>query len=317
MTTKKRARLNCPLCKESDLKVVRKGVRGDAEKEVYGCTECDIHFLEPPNCDLRDYYRDEYRKNHSSAIGEDLGPKERFDLMRPLMQMRESVFRENIPPGSKVLEVGCSSGFFLDTIRGDYSCYGAEWNPDDAAYVRDELGLPCEEGNLDEIYPGQTFTVIAAYHVLEHVADPMEWIRVAKSRLIGGGWLCLEVPNIDNALLSIYNAPGFSDFYYRKPHLTYFNMPSLAKALGLNGFEARVALHEPYSITNHINWILNGSPQADAQTAQLSLAPVPLDHPAAGVMNRWFTRIDREYKVLLDTMKATSSLMAVGRKREI
>ena len=316
-TLKKKERpSSCTLCGYNKIALVRTGIREDADAEVYGCLNCGFQFLSSPDYDLRAYYREEYRKSHSYVIGEELSPKAQFDLMRPLMEERVKHFKEYIPKGSKVLEVGCSSGFFLDAIRDEYTVYGNEWNPAEAQFVRD-MGIPCSEEALQDAFAGENFTVIVAYHVLEHSPNPVEWLKLVKDRLIGGGYIHLELPNTENALTGIYNIPSFRDRYYRMPHLGYWNKDTLAGALGTLGFEARISLREEYSLGNPLRWLLTGAPDPNVQLARAPYLPVPPAHPAAPVVNRFFANFDRQYKNLLDTLKASSLLVAVGRKREI
>lgn len=171
-------------------------------------------------------------------------------MMRPFMKDRAAAFREHVPVGSSVLEIGCSSGYFLDAIQKDYIVFGNEWNPEDAAFVRDVRKIPCEEGDMSEVYPGETFSAICAYRVLEHVPDPIEWLKQIRSRLVVGGWLLLEVPNRNDALVSLYDIPTFKDFWYRKPHITYWRIETLTAALEQIGFEAEVSSYQEYNSNN-------------------------------------------------------------------
>jgi len=281
------------------------------------CNSCGYLFLEPPSYDLRTFYREEYRKTYSNTPGTVLAPQQHFDMMKPLAALTIEAVKELIPKGAKILEIGCSSGFLLDALREDYEVCGNEWNPEDAAFVRDTLKIPCSEEPLEDAYPGQTFSAIIALQVLEHIPRPLEWLRLLKSRLIGGGWLYLEVPNSDDALASVYRLPEFQERWFRKSHLGYFNMHNLAGALSVVGFEAQIRQRQRYSLGNHLWWQFIREPMPDAQKAQSVFQPVPKEHPASYVLNRWFTRIDREYRGLLDGLKACDTLIAAGRKREI
>ncbi len=309
--------LTCTLCAAPNTVVIRKGVRDNPDEPVRVCNSCGFLFLEPPAYDLRTFYREEYRKSYSNAPGKVLTPQQHFDMMKPLIDQTVSAFTEAVPKGAKVLEIGCSSGFFLDAIRKDYEVSGNEWNPEDAAFVRDTLGIPCSEEPLETAYPGQSFTAIVALQVLEHIPKPIEWLTLLKSRLIGGGWVYLEVPNSDEALSSVYRLPEFQERWFRKSHLGYYNMHNFAAALGTVGFEAQIRQRQRYGLGNHLWWQFLRQPMPDALRAQAVYQPVPKEHPASFVLNRWFARIDREYRGMLDALKACDTLVAVGRKREI
>jgi SAM-dependent methyltransferase len=306
----------CPLCRSQEVSVHHVGVREDPTKQVYRCTHCQLQFLEPRD-DLRAYYRDEYRKTHESTIGQILSAEDRYKIHRPFAQVPAESFKEDVPEGSSVLEVGCSSGAFLDALGTEYDRYGLEWNPEDAAFVRDVGELPCEEGGLLDCYPGKKFDAIVAIQVFEHVADPIEWLRQLKSRLIGGGWVYLEVPNVMEALNSAYPTEEFRNWYYRDAHVTYWEPNNLASALGSVGFEAKVGLRQRYGLRSHMNWIENRYPLPDYMTACQPFVPVPRNHPFAPALNRWWRRIDQEYRIQMETLQLADTLTAIGRRREI
>ena len=306
----------CPLCQSQEVSVHRTGVREDPTKPVYRCSHCQLQFLEPRE-DLHEYYRNQYRKDHESTVGAALTPEERYHIHRPFAQVSADNFKEDVPEGASVLEIGCSSGAFLDALGSEYDRYGLEWNPDDAAFVRDVGELPCEEGELLEAYPGKKFDAIVALQVFEHVADPIEWLRPVKSRLIGGGWIYLEIPNVMEALNSAYATEEFRDWYYRDSHVTYWEPNNFASALGAVGFEAKVAVRQRYGIRSHLNWMENGHPLPDYLTACQPFRPVPYAHPFAPALNRWWRRIDMEYRIQMETLQLADTLTAMGRRREI
>ena len=307
----------CSLCASDKTVEIRKGVRENPTEPVYICNSCGFLFLTTPTYDLREFYREEYRKTYSSAPGTVLSPEQHFNLMKPLMERSVAAFRELVPKGGTVLEIGCSSGSFLDAIRGDYEVYGNEWNERDAAYVRDTLGIPCSEEQLEQAFPGKKFTAIVALQVVEHVPAPAAWLKLVRSRLIGGGWVYLETPNSDEALVSIYGSSEYRDRWFRKAHLGYFNMHNLGIAINVAGFNGLIRGRQRYGLGNHIWWQFRGEPMPDPVRAQGTYLPVPKGHPAANVLNRFFFRIDQEYRNTLDTLKAWDTLIATGRNRDI
>ena len=315
--TKKNDDLTCPVCQKYQAYVYHIGVREDPEQPVYLCGYCRLLFIEPPFQDLREYYREEYRKSHEYKPGKILTPEERFGISQALMQDSARVFMENIPEGNSVLEVGCSSGGFISHLIGKYDCFGNEWNPEDATFVRDIGETPCEEGEFEDIYPGKTFGAIVAIHVLEHVPDPIGWLKQVREKLIGGGYLYLEVPNANDLLVSAYDIPAYKQWWYRQPHITYWNADVLAAALTSMGFEAKVTFCQRYGLRNHFNWLTNGMPMNDPIEARASYRPVPKDHPAAASVNREWIRLDKQYRIMVEALLATDSLRVIARRRDI
>jgi SAM-dependent methyltransferase len=224
---------------------------------------------------------------------------------------------EKVPEGGSVLEIGCSAGGFLSHLQGKYELYGAEWNPEDAEFVRSVGETPCEEGNLADIYPNKTFTAIVGLHLLEHQANPIDFLRQCRDRLIGGGYLWLEVPNLGDALLSAYDIPAFDERWYREVHITYWNLHLLASTLATLGFEAQVSMRQTYGLVNHINWQLNGEPMSDPLAARKIWRPVVKSQPHAMSLNRLWARLDKEYRIHMETLQCADTLVALARRQQI
>jgi SAM-dependent methyltransferase len=276
-----------------------------------------MRFLDVEGFDVREYYRSEYRKKHNYIPGKKMTPEERFLLMRPVVAERARFFKDHVPHGGSVLEIGCSSGFFLDAIQDTYDVYGSEWDAQDAAYVRDVGGLPCEEGDLADIYPGKSFSAICAYRVLEHQPNPVEWLKQVATRLVSGGYIVVEVPNSEEALLTLYDIPEFKDFWWREAHPVNFNLSNLIDTMLNGGFESNGHTYQEYSLRNHMEWLWNRKPMQDPIEAREFYAPVAKDHPASPWMNRLFRNMDKEYRNELVTAKAGNVIRAVGRRLDI
>lgn len=307
----------CPVCRSEKSRIYHIGVREDAERLVYICSHCRLQFIEPPFTNLREYYREEYRKSHETRPGEQMTSEERFKVDQILSHGSSLVFKDHVPKGMSVLEIGPSSGGFLSHLQDDYECYGNEWNPEDAAYIRDVGDLPCEEGDISEVYPGKKFGCIAARAVIEHVADPIAWLLSLKERLIGGGWLYLETPNANDPLLTVYDIPEYKMFWYRMPHITYWNAEVLAATLTRCAIQARVSYFQRYGLMNHMSWNITRAPMPDPIAARQLWKPVNKTHPAAPTWNRDTVNIDQQYRLSCEAHLATDSLRVIGCQREI
>ena len=119
------------------------------------------------------------------------------------------------------------------------------------------------------------------------------------------------------ALNSAYPTEEFRNWYYRDAHVTYWEPNNLASALGSVGFEAKVGLRPRYGLRSHMNRIENRYPLPDYMTACQPFVPVPRNHPFAPALNRWWRRIDQEYRIQMETLQLADTLTAIGRRREI
>lgn len=111
----------------------------------------------------------------------------RLDLIRTALPRPEV--------GSRMLEVGCGYGLFLAAAaqRG-YDVTGVELSRSAAAHARDVLDLPVHQGQLDATALAGRYDVIAAWDTLEHVPDPVAFLRTARGLLAEDGVLVFSTP---------------------------------------------------------------------------------------------------------------------------
>jgi SAM-dependent methyltransferase len=100
-----------------------------------------------------------------------------------------------------LLDLGCSSGAFLKSLRGnDWSLYGIEMSPESGAKAQLETGSNVFVGDiLDAQFPSQSFDVVTCFDVLEHLYEPRKVVAKVASWLKPGGIFYVLVPNIDSA----------------------------------------------------------------------------------------------------------------------
>ncbi|MSO79848.1 MAG: class I SAM-dependent methyltransferase [Acidimicrobiia bacterium] len=101
--------------------------------------------------------------------------------------------------GARMLDVGCGYGFALDLARFLFDWKGIGLDPSiAAARGKAELGLDIRPGMLDDAFdPEERFDVIFSSEVIEHIADPREFLAAARRRLSPDGVLVLTTPDAD------------------------------------------------------------------------------------------------------------------------
>ena len=103
-----------------------------------------------------------------------------------------------------------------------YDARGIEPNEGYARYAKDELELPIAIGFFKELsLSQQIYDVITLYHVLEHLEDPSGTIAGLRSLLKPGGYLIIEVPNVEGTC-------GEPAHRFHFAHLYNFNPATLA-----------------------------------------------------------------------------------------
>ena len=145
--------------------------------------------------------------------------------------------------GGRLLEVGCAYGFFLDEAR-DYFAHrtGTDYSVSALEKARgrsDRVIL----GGLGELPAGERFDCAACIHVIEHIYDPVSFLKTLAGHLRPGGWLVLATPDMGSVwrLLMGRRWP----FFKIPEHVTCFDRRTLAELLTRSGFEAVQSLPYP------------------------------------------------------------------------
>jgi len=167
-------------------------------------------------------------------------------------QILEAVDRIQHLNGAKVLDVGCSNGWFLSAAgRRGATCFGIE--PDPFFHERARRALPGEVKLVNGFFPGDLphdwprFEVITFHDVFEHLEDPIGVLRACADRLAPQGVLVLSVPSADGfvfRLSAVLRRLGFDgplerafQVHYPFPHLLYLAPGSLDALAERAGFE--------------------------------------------------------------------------------
>jgi SAM-dependent methyltransferase len=101
-------------------------------------------------------------------------------------------------PKTRMLEIGCGSGNFLQyaSERGNADVTGLDTNPESVAKAK-ARGLRAHCLDVEQYVfenPSIKFDVICAYHCLEHVSDPKQFIKSMQRILVPDGRIALSVP---------------------------------------------------------------------------------------------------------------------------
>jgi len=109
------------------------------------------------------------------------------------------------------------------------------------------------------------FDAISLFHVIEHIAQPVEFLRRVSQMLKKSGKMVIEVPSLDDALLA--TCPPYRAFYWQRAHLAYYNAQTLRKVLKRAGLKVKKSLYvQRYSLQNLMQWMIKGEPQLQQPT---------------------------------------------------
>lgn len=172
------------------------------------CTQCGLRYQNPRInvANIGAYYDDEYIAHRKKS---DWGILTRFfewamdrhDRQKDRIVSHYIALHEH----SRVLDVGCAVGTYLQKIR---SLYGAEATGVD---FKDLSGHPSLRGVdfrcglfYEQDFGTAKFDLITMWHFLEHDYDPILTLRTARDLLASDGRLVIEVPRLDSTTFKLY-----------------------------------------------------------------------------------------------------------------
>src|SRR3989338_7191752 len=143
-------------------------------------------------------------------------------------------------PGSinkgRLLDVGCGSGYLIEeAVKRGFQGEGLDPSHETVEYCqRRSLKVKC--GFLQEkYYPLETFDVVIASHVLEHVADPDRFLFICRNILKQGGFLCLAQTNYTGSIPFLYGR--FWEGLVPNEHFVHFSLSGIQFLLKKTGFK--------------------------------------------------------------------------------
>jgi SAM-dependent methyltransferase len=263
---------SCPVCGSDRRRRLYDGLTdrisfsADGRWTLYGCSKCSAAYLDPrpDRGSIGDAYADYYAGGGTpsppalvgagirnaicngylnSRYGYELSPASRVGpiVARVLPKRRSYADRAvrhlpRLEGRRRLLDVGCGEGAFLAEMRrAGWEVQGLEPDPTAAATARSS-GVPVVEQPLEAAaFASGSFDAITMNHVIEHLHDPIEALRICYDVLRPGGVLWIATPNLSSRGHDLFKR----DWVGLDPprHLVLFTRSSLSRAVRSAGFE--------------------------------------------------------------------------------
>lgn len=256
----------CFLCNGEKSHIIHKGVRDDPDIDVLKCEDCGLVRLSKITTDDSYYIRSQMRKDNSEEnIKEILTVAKRDDL-------RRYDFIKDMIENKRYLDFGCGVGGVLRySLSETKESYGVELEDDKRRAIEEE-GIICYR-NIDDALRSLDccVDVVSMFHVLEHLQNPIQILEKIRQLLTMDGIVIIEIPNADDALISVYNCEAFKDFTYWSPHLYLYNNAAFCRLMKRAQYKILFLTQiQRYPLSNTLYWLSKGFPNGHKTWRMLS-----------------------------------------------
>lgn len=244
--------MKCYLCNSKSFLKIKQGVRDNKDLSVIKCNNCGLVTLNSFDHIHEKFYENSNMHSKKIKISDWLSQTKKDDDRR-LSFLLEKMKNKNI------LDFGCGNGgFLLNAQEISNNVVGIEPEMQFKNFFKKQKVRVYD--SLTDIHEIK-FDLITAFHVFEHLKDPLEILKSLSPFLAEGGEIIIEVPNSDDILLSLYKSNEFSDFTYWSQHLFLFNEKTLTDLISKSEFRINwIEQIQRYPISNHLYWLSKGLP---------------------------------------------------------
>jgi 2-polyprenyl-3-methyl-5-hydroxy-6-metoxy-1,4-benzoquinol methylase len=210
----------CPLCGSPATAVIF----AKQQTDYRVCRDCGFRFATPDRNPNLANTIDEYEEAYLQYLAPDAADRANFDALYRWMT--------GVTPlqGKRLLDVGAGSGKLVRYLRGrGVEAHGIE--PSRALFDRflaADGAFTCD--TIDRVR--EAFSIVTAFDVIEHVADPNEFLRGIADVLDADGVFFLSTPDVESLTASVF---GRRWHFYYPYHLSYFGPRTLARAAERHG----------------------------------------------------------------------------------
>lgn len=213
--------LSCPVCESKAKRNYVGKYSGKSElfdkKELYQCPDCQIIFIYPlpTPAELDKYYKTNWLKDEDIVSVS----KEMEMVYRIQGKERCNYLIEHrvLQEGAKILDIGGGYGYMFQAIQGeklkDMKFFATDPSPISLKKLR-ALGAKAYD-SLKEI-PEKDFDLVTLGQVLEHIPNPISYLKSVIELVRDGGYIYIDVPDRDDTHKALF-----------EPHILFYSKESL------------------------------------------------------------------------------------------
>lgn len=234
----------CPVCHKSNYYKIFDKSGGTYVK----CNNCSMIFINPvfKESALKIYYKN---LNTGQAI---IAEREK-DFYREIYTTGLQAIKNVKKIPGKILDIGCSSGFFLDIAKeNNWQTYGIEPCGEEAKMCK---GHVLFTDNLENLHLKTKFDAITMWDVFEHIPNGGEQLKLLKTVLAKDGVIFMQTPNSNSLATRIMREEA--KMFDGLEHVNLYNPKTIKLIAENNGFQIiylATAISEIAVLNNYLSY---------------------------------------------------------------
>ncbi len=244
MQRTKNKRIVCPICKKTPKPQMNLLVTH------WYCDRCSLGWIKKIP---RSIYKEEYYSSGSSVLAKIFIPLELF-----FYKIRESYI--GLQMKIFYIDIGAGDGNFLDHVNAKKKI-GVEISASGRKKM-ENIGLQTLSPKEFLKSKHKNADYISFWHVLEHVDNPINYIKAAKENISTNGKIIIAVPNVNSFEFKLFRQYWFH--LTPQYHIWFFSPQSIQKLLKL--VDMQIDRIDYFSVEHHFAGILQSVINASAHT---------------------------------------------------
>lgn len=291
----------CVICQNKKFRNISKNIRDSKKHKVKMCMKCGHHQLFPMPSELEDKeFYDENKQSKNIQINFKiplLRERSKEDTYRRIEFVKKVVSKN-----SKILDIGSGYGFFIGGMfKEKFDVTGIEVSKERRKISKKISNAPVINVNLNNSTDIEKYDFVVIFHVLEHLVNPVDFLKKVKKIMKPKGKILIEVPNLKD--FQLCQNKFYRNWYWQRAHLHYFSPKALKKILTKSGFKKiKIQGIQRYGIENMFNWKINGVPQTEIPSFSIEEE------------YRW---IEEFYKKTLEKELTSDTIIAFGQSKNM
>jgi SAM-dependent methyltransferase len=237
--------VSCNLCGSTDYSVIYQipDLLLENDDDLFtlvGCDRCGLVYQNPRPTEeeIGRYYPQDYEPFYQDGNKNWLLRKVNLRGVEKRRRIVTSLNKKQ--KGGRLLDIGCSTGLFLNELRrtGLWEVWGNDTSEYAVKIAKDQYQLEVFQGSVIQAnYPTVFFDVVTLWDVLEHLPDPAVTLREISRITKPESYLILRLPNYDSFDSKLFGQAWAGLDVPR--HYYVFSKRNIERLLDTNGFTVK------------------------------------------------------------------------------